>query len=280
MDPPISLESRLPLLQGGQIPVLGLGVWQAGAGEATRAAVTWALAAGYRLIDTARMYGNEREVGEAIRASGVPREEVFVTTKLAGGDQGYESALAAAQASLQRLDLGYIDLYLIHWPTATPPSRRLDSWRALERLHAEGVCRAVGVSNYTVRHLEEIRSRFQLQPAVNQVEFHPFLYQRDLLEYCHRRQIQVEAYSPLVHGRRLEDPRIREVAAHHHRSPAQVLIRWGLQHGVVEIPKSSRQDRIVENSRVFDFELTPAEMSRLNALDEGFRTTMDPEEIT
>jgi len=280
MDPPISLESRLSLLQGGQIPVLGLGVWQAGAGEATRAAVTWALAAGYRLIDTARMYGNEREVGEAIRASGVPREEVFVTTKLAGGDQGYESALAAAQASLQRLDLGYIDLYLIHWPTATPPSRRLDSWRALERLHAEGVCRAVGVSNYTVRHLEEIRSRFQLQPAVNQVEFHPFLYQRDLLEYCHRRQIQVEAYSPLVHGRRLEDPRIREVAAHHHRSPAQVLIRWGLQHGVVEIPKSSRQDRIVENSRVFDFELTPAEMSRLNALDEGFRTTMDPEEIT
>ena len=178
----ISLATRIPLNQGGEMPVFGLGVWQAGAGDATRSAVQCALEAGYRLIDTAKMYGNEREVGEAIRASGIPREEIFVTTKLASGDQGYESALAAAQESLNQLDLGYIDLYLIHWPSATPPSRRLESWRALQKLHSEGVCRAVGVSNYTVRHLEEIRSDFELQPAVNQVEFHPFLYQHGLLE--------------------------------------------------------------------------------------------------
>lgn len=279
MAPSLSLGTRLPMNHGGEIPVLGLGVWQGGVGDGTRSAVTWALNDGYRLIDTAKMYGNEREVGEAIRASGIPREEIFVTTKLASGDHGYETALAAAQASLKRLDLGYIDLYLIHWPSATPPARRLDTWRALEKLQKEGTCRAVGVSNYTIRHLEELRAHSELTPAVNQVEFHPFLYQRALLDYCRQRGIQVEAYSPLVHGRRLDDPRIHEVAVHHHRSPAQVLIRWGLQHGVIEIPKSSRQDRIAENARVFDFELSVAEMAALNSLDEGLRTTVDPEEI-
>jgi diketogulonate reductase-like aldo/keto reductase len=275
----LSIGTRLPLNHGTPIPVLGLGVWQAGAGDATRAAVRAALDAGYRLIDTARMYGNEVEVGEAIRASGVPREEIFVTTKLSTRDQGYEPALAAAAASLKRLDLGYIDLYLIHWPSAEPPSRRLDTWRALEKLQQEGTCRSVGVSNYTVRHLEELHSDFELLPAVNQVEFHPFLYQRELLEYCHRRKIQLEAYAPLVHGRRLDDPRLLEIAARHHRSVAQVLLRWGLEHGVVEIPKSSRPERIVENSKVFDFSLSAAEMAALNALNDGFRTTFDPEEI-
>jgi diketogulonate reductase-like aldo/keto reductase len=279
MSPSLSLQSRLALNQGGAIPVLGLGVWQAGAGDATRSAVRWALEAGYRLIDTAKLYGNEREVGEAIRASGIPREEIFVTTKLWSGDQGYEAALSAAQASLERLDIGYVDLYLIHWPMAESPKLRQDSWRALEKLHKDGSCRAVGVSNYTARHLEEIRANSELQPAVNQVEFHPFLYQRELLEYCHRRKIQVEGYSPLVHGRRLEEPTIRETATRHGRSPAQVLIRWGLQHGLIEIPKSSRQARIVENAAVFDFELSGSEMAKLDSLDESFRTTMDPNEM-
>jgi diketogulonate reductase-like aldo/keto reductase len=276
---PLSITSRLPLNHGGTIPVLGLGVWQAGAGDGTRSAVRKALEAGYRHIDTARMYGNEVEVGEAIRTSGIPREEIFVTTKLSSRDHGYDSALAAAKASLDRLDLGYIDLYLIHWPSVEPPARRLETWRAFVKLQAEGTCRAVGVSNYTVRHLEEIHSDSELLPAVNQVEFHPFVYQRDLLEYCQRRKIQLEAYSPLVHGQRLDDPRILEIAARHRRSPAQVLIRWGLEHGVVEIPKSSQPTRILENSQVFDFALSAPEMAALNALDENFRTTMDPEEI-
>ena len=262
------------------MPVLGLGVFQSPPGAATRHAVEWALEDGYRLVDTAAMYGNEADVGEAVRASGLPREEVFVTTKLWYTELGYASAKAACRQSLKRLGLDYVDLYLIHWPRADRPSDRIDAWRALGELRSEGLCRAVGVSNYAIRHLTELTENSDLRPAVNQVEFHPFVYDPELLEFCAKLGIRLEAYSPLTRNRRLDDPTVATIAEAHHRSPAQVLLRWGLQHGVVEIPKSIRRERIRENARVFDFSLSGAEMARLDALRDRRRVTQwDPAEI-
>ncbi len=261
-------------------PVLGLGVFQSPPGPETRQAVAWALEDGYRLIDTAAMYGNEADVGAAVRASGIPRAETFVTTKLWHSDHGYDPAKRAARRSLVTLGLDYIDLYLIHWPRANSPADRLESWRALEELKDEGVCRSIGVSNYAIRHLEELAGHSRTSPSVNQVEFHPFVYDPELLSYCAAHGIQVEAYSPLTRNRRLNDDAIASVARAHGRSPAQVLIRWGLQHGVVEIPKSVHRERIRENARVFDFELSAEEMVRLDSLRDRRRVTQwDPTEI-
>ena len=276
---PTDLTSRVRLNQGPEMPVLGLGVFQSPPGKETQDAVRWALEAGYRLIDTAAMYGNEKDVGAAVRASGVARDEVFVTTKLWHTDLGYASAKRACQESVEKLGLGFIDLYLIHWPRADSPQVRIDTWHALEELHEAGVCRSIGVSNYTTRHLEEI-ARSRTPPAVNQVEFHPFVYDPELVEYARAHRLQLEAYSPLTRNRRLDDPVVAEIAAAHHRSPAQVLIRWGLQLGFVEIPKSTHRERIEENARVFDFELTPTEMERLSALRDRRRVTQwDPSQI-
>ena len=260
------LRSRVRTNQGVEIPWVGLGVFQTPPGAVTRTAVTDALAIGYRHIDTAALYGNEADVGEAIRASGVPREEVFVTTKLWYTEHGYERANAACRASLERLGLGWIDLYLIHAPRAPSPEERLASWRALEELQRDGLCRAIGVSNYAVRHLDELLERSGVVPAVNQVEMHPFVYDPALFRYCADHRIVLEAYSPLTRGRRLDDPTVAAVAAAHGRTPAQVLVRWGLEHGVVEIPKSVRRERIAENAAVFDFALTEGELARLDAL--------------
>ena len=274
------LSSRVRLAAGGEMPVLGLGVFQSPPGAATRQAVAWALQDGYRLVDTAAMYGNEADVGAAVRESGISRAELFVTTKLWYTEHGYESAQRAARQSLATLGLDYIDLYLIHWPRAPSPAVRLDTWRALEKLREEGLCRSIGVSNYTVRHLEEIRKGARTLPAVNQVEFHPFVYDPELLDYCAGHSIQLEAYSPLTRNRRLDDPMVARVARAHGRSSAQVLIRWGLQHGVVEIPKSVHPERIRENAQVFDFELTSEEMDRLDSLRDRHRVTQwDPAEI-
>jgi diketogulonate reductase-like aldo/keto reductase len=261
---------------GVAMPVFGFGTWKLPAGRATREAVAAALAAGYRLIDTAAMYGNEADVGAAVRDSGLPREEVFVTTKLWNDDQGFEPALRAFERSERALGLGPVDLYLIHWPV---PGRRLESWRALERLHREGRCRSIGVSNFARSHLEELAGHAEIPPAVDQVEFSPFLFQRALLEDVRGRGIQLEAYAPLTRGRRLDTPAIRSAAEAHGATPAQVLLRWGLQHGVVEIPKSAHAERIRENAGAFAFALTGAEMAALDALDEGFRTSWDPTEM-
>ena len=269
-----SISTRVRLNQGPEIPWLGLGVFQSEPGAVTRDAVRYALETGYRSVDTAAMYRNEADVGEAVRTSSVPRDEVFVTTKLWHTDHGYEPALRAGRASAERLGLGPIDLYLIHWPRANTPQDRLDSWKALLRLREEGVCRAVGVSNYTVRHLEEIRTNFDVLPAVDQVEFHPFVFDPGLLDYCERHGIRLEAWSPLTRGRHLDDPTVQTVAATHHRTPAQVLIRWGLEHGVVEIPKSVHRERIRENSQVFDFSLSGKEVAALDGLRGGARVGM------
>jgi len=275
-----TLSTRVRLNQGPEIPWLGLGVFQSEPGAVTRNAVTHALDSGYRAIDTAAMYGNEADVGEAVRSSGLAREEVFVTTKLWHSDHGYESALRAGRASAQRLGLGTIDLYLIHWPRANSPQDRLDSWKAMVELQRDGVCRAIGVSNYHVRHLEELREYSDVVPAVDQVEFHPFVYDPPLLAYCEAHGIRLEAWSPLTRGRRLDDPTVQAVAAAHHRTPAQVLIRWGLEHGAVEIPKSVHLERIRENAQVFDFSLSAAEVAVLDGLRGGPRVGMwNPVEI-
>ena len=272
----LSIDSRITLNDGRKIPVLGLGVWQAGAGKETRKAVASALECGYRLIDTAKMYGNERDVGAAVRESGIPRDEVFITTKLWNSDHGFDAALRAFEGSRRELRLEYVDLYLIHWPV---PQIRGESWKALQKLREQGLARSIGVSNYTIPHLEELLKSSPLPPAVNQVEFHPFLYQRELLQFCEGRRIQLEAYSPLTRGRRLKHPVIKEIAAKYRKTPAQVLIRWGLQHGLVEIPKSVRPERIRENADVFDFEIGSADMARLDALDERSHLAWNPDDL-
>ncbi len=279
-ETPLANAPRVRLNQGVEIPMLGLGVFQSPAGDVTQRAVADALGVGYRHIDTAAMYGNESDVGAAVRASGLRREEVFVTTKLWYTELGFESAQKAARASLERLGLGFIDLYLIHWPKANTPQDRIDAWRALEKLRRDGVCRSIGVSNYTVRHLEELRAHSEVLPAVDQVEFHPFVYDPELLGYCERHGIRLEAWSPLTRGHRMDDPTIRAVADTHHRTPAQVLLRWGIEHGVLEIPKSVHRERIEENARIFDFRLSKEEVARLDALHDGRRVGMwNPAEI-
>lgn len=269
----LDIGSTVRLNNGVQMPRLGLGVYQAPPGKETQAAVLRALECGYRHFDTARAYGNEADVGEAVRSSGIPRSEIFVTTKLWNADHGYDATLRAFEKSNERLGLGYIDLYLIHWPVQ---GLRADSWRAMTRLLGEGACRAIGVSNYTVRHLEEVLETSDVVPTVNQVEFSPFLFQRELLAFCREHGIQLEAYSPLTQGRKLDHPAIVAASRKYGRTPAQILIRWALQHDIVVIPKSTNPARIQENAQVFDFSLDAGDMEALDALDEGFRTCWDP----
>lgn len=265
--------STVKLRGGVEMPMLGLGVYQAAPGHETRDAVAAALAAGYRHVDTARAYRNEADVGAALRASGLSRSELFVTTKLWNSDHGYDQALHAVDRSLDSLGLEQVDLYLVHWPVE---GLRGDTWRAMERILADGKARAVGVSNYTVRHLDELLASAKDPPAVNQVEFSPFLHQRALLEHCRRHGIQLEAYGPLVRGHRMGHPVLARVAGKHRRTPAQVLLRWGLQHELVVIPKSVHPERIRENAELYGFALDSEDMGALDALDEGYRTSWDP----
>ena len=267
-------NATLRLNSGAEIPQVGLGVWQSPRGEGTRSAVLAALRFGYRHVDTARIYGNEADVGAAVRESGIARGEVFVTTKLWNDDQGYDSALRAFDASLKRLGLDDVDLYLIHWPVA---GKRLESWRALERLHEEKRARAIGVSNFLEPHLLELLGKARHVPAVNQIELTPFLQRRETRALCRKHGIVVEAYSPLTRGRRLNDPVVVGVAQRVGRTAAQVLLRWGLQHGHVVLPKSTQPERIAENGALFDFVLDDRAMSELDALEEGLTTGWDPD---
>ena len=271
-----ALQARIPLNDGHAIPVLGLGVWQVPPGRVTREAVRYALQLGYRHVDTARIYGNEGDVGQALRESGVPREEVFVVTKLWNQDHGLARARRAFEDSLAVLGLDYVDLFLIHWPVER---RRQESWKALEEFKREGRARSIGVSNYTARHLDELLDSAEIPPAVNQVEFHPYLLQRGLLEHCRAHGIVLTAYSPLAHGEGLEDPALGAIAARHGRTAAQVMIRWAIQHGTSVIPKSARRERINENALVFDFALSDDEMRQIDSLDRGHRTCWDPTPI-
>lgn len=269
----MDLNSTIDLRHGGPMPRLGLGVFRAGQGGGTQDAVIWALERGYRHVDTAHIYGNETDVGVALRASGVPREEVFITTKLWNTDHGYDEALAACDASLEALGLDYVDLYLVHWPVT---DLRLQSWRALEKALADGKTKAIGVSNYMPRHLEELKANSDVLPAVNQIELHPFCQQRDAVDWCREHDVVVQAYCPVIRGKRFDDRTIAGVVKETGKTPAQVLIRWSLQKGFVPLPKSSNQRRIDENASVFDFELTDAQMARLDELEQGMHIAWDP----
>lgn len=295
MKPALTIQSKVSLNDGRLIPQLGLGVWQTRAGATCEAAVLTALEAGYRHIDTASMYGNEESVGAAIHKSGIPREQIFVTTKLWNSDHGNPER--ALETSLRKLQMDYVDLYLIHYPVR----QRIQSWHALELLRERGKARSIGVSNFTINHLTELLRQTKTIPSVNQVEFHPYLYQRDLLQFCRRSGIVLEAYSPLTKGERLKDrklvaiankyptsspqgansrsrPSILEKFSRHSntKSTAQILIRWALQHGLVVIPKSANPKRILENADVFDFEISRADMELLDGFNEDLRTCWDP----
>jgi diketogulonate reductase-like aldo/keto reductase len=263
--------ATLTLNNGARMPQVGLGVWQS-SGK-TKSAVLSALQAGYRHIDTAAVYGNEAQVGAAIAESGLPREQVFVTSKLWNNDQGYDQALVAFDASMKRLRLRYLDLYLIHWPV---PKLRLESWRALERLLADGRVLSIGVSNFLLPHLRELQGVAKVLPAVNQIELSPFLQRRESVALCQELGITLAAYSPLTRGQRLAHPVVVELAQQLGRSPAQILLRWGIEHGFVVLPKSVTPSRIEENAKLFDFSLDVAALSRLDALEEGLVTGWDP----
>ena len=267
---PLAIDSTLTLNDGRRIPMLGLGVWMIRAGGNCERALRAALDAGYRHIDTASFYGNEESVGAVIRASRIPREQIYITTKLWNSDHG--DPQRAFEHSLRKLNLDYIDLYLIHYPVR----ERRQSWRALEKLQTQGKARSIGVSNFTIRHLIELNADSQTVPAVNQVEFHPYLYQKELLAYCQENGIVVEAYSPLTHGERLNDPKLVKLAKTYGKSPAQTLIRWALQHQTVVLPKSANPQRIAENANLYDFEISPEDMQTLNSFNENLRTCWDP----
>lgn len=274
------ISTTVTLNNGVEIPRVGLGVFRAGHEGQTHAAVTRALEVGYRHVDTAHIYRNEAEVGAAVREwcarTGTAREEVFVTSKLWNHDQGYDTTLKAFDATMEKLGLEVLDLYLIHWPV---PERRVASWKAMERLLEEGRCRAIGVSNFTIRHMEALLAEASVVPAVNQFELHPFLQQPETVAFCHAHGIVVEAYSPLTKARRLDEPVLVSVAEEVGRSPAQVLIRWSLQKGFVTLPKSSNPGRIKENAGAVEFALSAAQMEALDGLEEGLRTAWDPTEI-
>ena len=288
----LKINSTIELNDGHAIPRLGLGVWLISSGKSCESAVRSALDVGYRHIDTAAFYGNEESVGKAIRDSGIARADIYVTTKLWNSAHG--DPAQALERSLGKLKMDYVDLYLIHYPVP----ERLRSWRVLEGLRARGQARSIGVSNFTVRHLTELIAKSETVPAINQVELHPYLYQRELLEFCRKNRIVIEAYSPLTHGERLADPKLVAVAKKYSnqgaasattssfvntpsrsggvKSTAQILIRWALQHDVVVIPKSANRQRIVENADVFDFTIGAQDMQALDGFNENLRTCWDP----
>ncbi len=270
----IGLNSTVRLTNGVKMPRLGLGTYRSAEGGDVEGSVAAALELGYRSIDTASLYGNEAGIGRALAQSAIPREGVFLTSKVWNDEQGYSSTLTSFSRSLERLGTTYLDLYLVHWPRPETP----ETWRAIERLYAEGVVRAIGVCNHLEHHLEALLSTAEVAPMVNQYEMHPWLQQPSLREYCEARNIAVEAWAPIMKGRVAEEPVLVEIAKRHDRSPAQVAIRWLLQRGVVAIPKSVRRERIAENADVFGFKLTDAEMAAIDAVDRGQRFGPEPDD--
>ena len=257
----LTADGRALLLgDGNQLPILGLGVWQVPRGPACVNAVRWALELGYRHIDTAQAYGNEESVGQALRDSGVPREDVFITTKFYPGRR---DPVAEAERSLRRLGVDQVDLYLVHWPQRGPTW----AWPGMEGALERGLARSIGVSNFGASDLDQVVAAGSVVPAVNQVQFSPFWYRRGVVDACARHGVAAEAYSPLGTGRHLSDKTVRQVAQRAGRTPAQVLLRWCLQHGIPVIPKSTHRDRIEENAQIFDFTLSDADMAEFDALD-------------
>ncbi|MFC5531114.1 aldo/keto reductase [Cohnella yongneupensis] len=269
------MDSMVELLNGVTMPQLGLGVWRAEAGEETERAVLAALEAGYRSIDTASLYKNEKSVGQAIRSSGIPREEVFVTTKVWNSEQGYESTIASFHNSLRQLEMDYVDLFLVHWPVV---DKYKETYRAIEDLYVQGKIKAIGVSNFQIHHLEDLMNVCRIKPMVNQVELHPLLTQKKLLAFCRKEGIQLESWRPLMNGN-LDVLLLAELAKKYGKTPAQIALRWQLQLGIVTIPKSVRPERIRENASLYDFALEPEDIVRIDALNENRRFGADPDHI-
>lgn len=273
-----NLNSATTLHNGVEMPWFGLGVFKVENGSDTVNSVRTAIINGYRSIDTAAIYGNESGVGQGIREAleetGLSREDLFITSKVWNADLGYDSALAAYETSLEKLGLDYLDLYLIHWPV---PGKYKDAWRALEKLYKDGRVNAIGVSNFQIHHLEDVMADAEVVPMVNQVEYHPRLTQEELHEFCKSHNIQLEAWSPLMQGELLDHPVLEEIAMKAEKTTAQVILRWDLQNGVITIPKSIKEHRIIQNAQVFDFELTDEDMQRISALNENKRIGADPD---
>ncbi|MDQ0219899.1 aldo/keto reductase [Peribacillus cavernae] len=269
-----NVQDIVTLHNGVKMPQLGFGVFKVEGGSQTVESVKKALEVGYRAIDTAAVYKNEEGVGQAIRESGIPREDLFITSKVWNSDQGYESTLKAYEESLKRLGLEYLDLYLIHWPVK---GKFNDTWRALEKLYKDGKVRSIGVSNFHVHHLEDLFANSELKPVIDQVELHPRLSHQELRDFCQKHEIKVEAWGPLGQGKLIEEPTLKHIADKHGKTTAQVLIRWHLQHDIVVIPKSVTPSRIEENAQVFDFELSLDEMNQIDSLNLNERFGADPD---
>lgn len=271
-----NLQDMVTLNNDVEMPGFGLGVFKVEEGTDTVATVKTGLNLGYRLIDTAAMYENETGVGQAIQESGVPREEIFITSKVRNEDHGYDNTLKAFDETLRKLGTDYLDLYLIHWPI---PGKYKDTWRAIEKIYEDGRVRAIGVSNFHVHHLEELLKDAKIVPAVNQIEYHPHLTQEDLLLFCKENGIQMQAWSPLKRGQIVDVPEIKEIADKYGKTAAQIVLRWDIQNGVLTIPKSVNKNRLQENTAIFDFELTVEEMQKLNGLNKNDRAGSNPDDL-
>ncbi|WP_414645931.1 MULTISPECIES: aldo/keto reductase [Bacillus] len=273
-----NLQSKTTLHNGVEMPWFGLGVFKVEDGPELVEAVKVAIKEGYRSIDTAAIYGNEKTVGEGIRAgikeAGISREDLFITSKVWNSDQGYETTLAAYEESLKKLELDYLDLYLVHWPVE---GKYKDTWRALETLCKEERVRAIGVSNFQIHHLQDVLEDAEIKPMINQVEYHPRLTQKELQAFCKEQGIQMEAWSPLMQGQLLDNETLQEVADKYGKTTAQIILRWDLQNEVVTIPKSTKEHRIIANASIFDFELTKEDMEKIDALNQNHRVGPDPD---
>ncbi|MBD3228693.1 MAG: aldo/keto reductase [Candidatus Lokiarchaeota archaeon] len=268
----LTIDSTVELNNGIKMPRLGFGTWKLKRKSAINP-IKWALDAGYRLIDTATFYKNEKYIGKAIKESEIPREALFITSKVWDTDQGFNKTLKAFNESLKKLNTDYLDLYLIHWPRKL----RNETWKALEKLYEDDKVKSIGVANFAIHHLKEIIENFEIIPAVNQFELHPFNFvdEKDLIEFCRAKEIHVEAYSPLTHGRKLNNSTLKSISDKYDKSTAQVLIRWSLQHGFICIPKSGSENHIKENANVFDFELSEKDMKEIDTIKENFRLLDD-----